>query len=93
VIPTLSHDAEFFPGLPKSWGLSFMINDEDAPTGRAAGSLAWCGLANLYFWIDRRSGIGGFWATQIVPLIDPTSFDGYLDFETAAYAALERAAG
>ncbi len=38
--------------MPKTWGLSFMINDEHAPTGRTAGSLAWAGLANTYFWID-----------------------------------------
>ena len=40
VIPSLSNDAEFFPGMSKSWALTFMINEEDAPTGRPAGSLA-----------------------------------------------------
>ena len=74
--------------MPKSWALTFMINDEDAPTGRPAGSLAWAGLANLYYWIDRRTGIGGFWATQIFPFADATSVGGYLDFETATYRAL-----
>jgi methyl acetate hydrolase len=88
VIPTLSHYAEFFPGMPKSWALSFMINDEEAPTGRPAGSLAWAGLANSYFWIDRRNGIGGYWATQILPFADPASVGGYLDFETAVYDGL-----
>jgi len=86
VNPALTNDAEFFPGMPKSWALSFMINDEDAPTGRPAGSLAWAGLANLFYWIDRRSGIGGFWATQIFPFADPASVGAYLEFETAAYA-------
>jgi methyl acetate hydrolase len=84
-IPKLTNDAEFFPGMPKSWGLTFMINDEDAPTGRPAGSLAWAGLANLYYWIDRKNGIGGFWATQIFPFVDPVSVAGYLNFETAVY--------
>ena len=88
VIPTLSNYAEFFPGMPKSWALTFMINDEDAPTGRPAGSLAWAGLANLYYWIDRRNGVGGFWATQIFPFADATSVVGYLDFETAIYSNL-----
>ena len=88
VIPSLSNDAEFFPGMPKSWGLTFMINDEDAPTGRPAGSLAWAGLANLYYWIDRRNGVGGFWATQILPFADPSSVGGYLDFESALYASI-----
>ncbi len=85
VIPFLSNYAEFFPGMPKSWALTFMINDEDAPTGRPAGALAWAGLANLYYWIDRKNGVGGFWATQIFPFADPTSVVGYLDFETAIY--------
>ena len=87
VIPTLSNDAEFFPGLKKSWCLTFMVNDEQAPTGRPAGAIGWAGLANLFFWIDRKNGFGGYWATQILPFGDPTSFVGYLDFETAAYAA------
>jgi methyl acetate hydrolase len=85
VIPSLSNYAEFFPGMPKSWALTFMINDEDAPTGRPRGSLAWAGLANLYFWIDRRNGIGGYWATQLLPFADPTSVGGYLDFEKTVY--------
>src|SRR3954447_24956278 len=44
-----------------------MINDEPAPTGRPAGALGWAGLPNLFYWIDRQNGIGGFWATQVSP--------------------------
>src|SRR5207245_9147782 len=85
IIPSLSHDAEFFPGMSKSWALTFMVNDVDAPTGRPAGALGWAGLANLFYWIDRQNGLGGFWATQILPFGDPTSFVGYMDLETTAY--------
>jgi methyl acetate hydrolase len=92
VIPSLSNYAEFFPGMPKSWALTFMINDEDAPTGRPAGSLGWAGLPNLFYWIDRKNGIGGFWATQVFPFADPTSVGGYLDFETAVYGSMSRMA-
>jgi methyl acetate hydrolase len=88
VIPALSNYAEFFPGMPKSWALTFMINDEDAPTGRPAGSLCLAGLPNLFYWIDRKNGIGGFWATQIFPFADPTSVGGYMDFERAVYGNL-----
>ena len=77
--------AEFFPGMPKTWALTFMINEEEAPTGRPAGALAWAGLANLYYWIDRANGIGGYWATQIFPFVDPTSVAGYLAMESATY--------
>ncbi|NWL77323.1 1,4-butanediol diacrylate esterase [Pseudomonas taiwanensis] len=90
VIPNLSKTAEFFPGMPKSWALSFMVNEQDAPTGRPAGSLAWAGLANLFYWIDRKNGIGGFWATQILPFVDPVSTNSYLEFETTAYRYLTR---
>lgn len=87
VIPSLSNDAEFFPGLPKSWSFSFMVNDEPAPTGRPAGALGWAGLANLFYWIDRQNGHGGFWATQILPFADAASFTGYMQMETAVYDA------
>jgi len=91
VIPSLSNDAEFFPGLSKSWSFSFMVNDDEAPTGRPAGAIGWAGLANLFYWIDRRNGHGGFWATQILPFGDPASFGAYVEFESAFYAHLNRA--
>jgi methyl acetate hydrolase len=71
--------------MPKSWALTFLTNDEDAPTGRPAGSLAWAGLANQYYWIDRQNGVGGFWTSPVFPFADPTCLDGYLEFETAVY--------
>jgi methyl acetate hydrolase len=88
VIPSLSNDAEFFPGLKKSWSYTFMINEEEAPTGRPAGAIGWAGLANLFYWIDRKNGIGGFWATQILPFADAPSFIGYMNFETAVYQSM-----
>jgi methyl acetate hydrolase len=66
-----------------------MVNDEDAPTGRPAGALGWAGLPNLFYWIDRKNGFGGYWATQILPFGDPISFGAYMDFETAAYGTRE----
>ena len=83
--PALSHDAEFFPGEPKSWGLTFQINETSCHTGRPAGTLMWAGLSNCYFWIDRTNGIAGAYMTQILPFADPASLGLYLDFETAIY--------
>ena len=37
--PSLTNPGEFFPGLPKSWGYTFQINEEQTPSGRPAGSL------------------------------------------------------
>jgi methyl acetate hydrolase len=89
VIPSLSNDAEFFPGLPKNWCYTFMVNEEEAPTGRPAGAIGWAGLANCFYWIDRENKVGGYWATQILPFGDPVSFTGYMDFETAVYDTLK----
>ena len=88
VIADYSNDAEFFPGIEKSWGLSFMINEADAPTGRPAGSLGWAGLANSYFWFDLNNGIGGVYASQLIPFADKKSLPLSLAFETAVYRNL-----
>ena len=85
--PPLSNDAEFFPGIEKQWGLSFMINNTEAPTGRSPGSLAWAGLANTYFWIDQKKGLGGVYATQVLPFADARALPLYYAFETAACAS------
>jgi len=87
-MPALTNDAEFFPGMPKDWGLSFMINEEPAPTGRSAGSLAWAGLANTYFWIDQRKGVGGVYLTQVLPFADQKSLPLFYAFEKAVYQSM-----
>ena len=92
-MPQLTNDAEFFPGQPKSWGMSFQINDDPVPTGRPAGGLMWAGLANSYFWIDRATGLGGTYLTQILPFADPGSLALFTEFETAVYATRWPCAG
>jgi methyl acetate hydrolase len=85
--PPFSNDAEFFPGMDKRWGLSFMINNEKAPTGRSPGSLAWAGLANTYYWIDQSKGVGGVYATQVLPFADVKALPLFYAFEKAVYDA------
>jgi len=87
-IPALSHDVELFPGMPKRWGLSFLINTQPVPGGRSAGSLAWAGLANTYFWIDRTRRVSGVFLSQVLPFYDPTTIDLLVKFETEVYRAL-----
>ncbi|HUH83080.1 MAG TPA: serine hydrolase domain-containing protein [Stellaceae bacterium] len=87
-IPAYSHDAEFFPGMVKKWGLGFMINTERVPGGRSAGSLAWAGLGNTYFWIDPAKRIAGVILMQLVPFADAKALDVFAKFENAVYASL-----
>ncbi len=88
-IPSLTNEGEFFPGVPKGWAYTFMVNREQTPSGRPVGSLMWAGLANLFFWIDRKTNIGGYWASQILPFQDIASYPGFVDFETAVYRNLK----
>ena len=90
--PRMSNAVELFPGMSKKWGLSFLINTEDAPTGRSAGSLAWAGINNTYYWLDPAKRVAGVLMSQILPFGDPTVL-GLLDrFETATYRAVQPAA-
>lgn len=86
--PAMSRDAEFFAGVPKTWGLTFMINEQTAPTGRSAGSLAWAGLANTYFWIDPRKDIAGVVMMQVLPFVDEKALALFTAYEKAAYSML-----
>ena len=87
-LPASSNDAEFFPGMGKRWSLAFMVNEEDAPGGgRSAGSLAWAGLANTYYWIDPKRDVAGVIVTQILPFADPKALGLLEAFERAVYAA------
>jgi len=87
-IPPLSNDVELFPGMSKKWGLSFLINTETAPTGRSANSLAWAGLANTYFWIDRAKRVCGVFLSQLFPFYDGIAIDLFGKFETAVYRGI-----
>lgn len=84
--PALSRSGEFLPGIDKGWAHTFMTNRQPAPSGRPAGALMWSGLANLYFWIDRHNGLGGFWAAQLLPFQDAVAYPAFVDFEAAVYA-------
>jgi methyl acetate hydrolase len=87
-IPDLSNDAEFFPGMVKKWGLGFMVSTEPVPGGRSAGSLAWAGLGNTYFWIDLDKSIAGVILMQLLPFADPKALALLDQFEKAVYASL-----
>lgn len=61
---------ELLPGPRKGWGIGLMLNLEDTPGKRKKMSGAWAGLANIYFWIDRESGVAGVTGTCVLPFMD-----------------------
>ena len=82
----ISNDFDFLPDSVDKFGLGFLINTDPVPGGRAAGSLAWAGLYNSYYWIDTENNICGVLITQILPFFDADVLALLNEFETAIYA-------
>ena len=62
-----------------------MITTEDVPDGRRAGSLAWAGLGNTYFWLDPTEKIAAVFLTQILPFADEDVLDVFAQLEDGVY--------
>jgi CubicO group peptidase (beta-lactamase class C family) len=88
-VPALSNDLDLYPDMPKKWGLGFLINTVRSPEGRSAGSLAWAGIANGYYWIDPARDVAGVIQMQLVPFADPDCLDVFAAFERSIYATLD----
>lgn len=69
-IPQASNTGSFLPGVKKGWSLGGLINLDPAPNGRSAGSMAWAGLGNCYFWVDPQGGKLGYVVSAILPFFD-----------------------
>ncbi|KZP16688.1 beta-lactamase/transpeptidase-like protein [Athelia psychrophila] len=72
-------------GTDLTWGLGGKYSLEDMDGRRKKGSLSWCGLPNLFWWIDQEAGIAGFYASQVVPTGDRKSTDLFAEFEKDVY--------
>jgi CubicO group peptidase (beta-lactamase class C family) len=84
----LSNDFDFFPDSVDRFGLGFLLNGDPVPGGRAVGSLAWAGLYNCYYWIDREKGVAAVLLTQILPFADEKVLELFDKFERAVYSDL-----
>jgi methyl acetate hydrolase len=89
--PPYTNDVDLYPGMVKKWGLSFLINTAKTPEGRSAGSLAWAGLANTYFWIDPARDVTGVILMQVLPFADGKCLEAFAGFERGVYAGLDAA--
>jgi methyl acetate hydrolase len=88
-----TNDVDLHPDIVKKWGLSFLINTAKTPEGRSAGSLAWAGLANTYFWIDPARNVAGVILMQLLPFADAKCLDAFAGFERGIYAGLDAGSG
>jgi methyl acetate hydrolase len=90
---TLSNDVDLYPDMDKKWGLSFLFNTAKTPEGRSAGSLAWAGLANTYYWIDPTRDVTGVILMQLLPFGDGKCLEAFGGFEHGIYAGLDAGSG
>ena len=86
--PSIIAPNEWFPGIEKKWGYSFMINSEDVPMRRTKGSCAWSGIMNTFFWFDQQKDIGGTIMMQIAPCYHEKPKQVLKRFEEAIYKSI-----
>jgi methyl acetate hydrolase len=87
-MPELSNDVDLFPGVRCGHGLASVINVQQGPNGRSAGTLTWAGLFNSYYWIDPQKHVTGVILTQILPFADDRAVRLYGEFERGVYDAM-----
>ncbi len=79
----------FRPGPGWKWGYGLLLNTDDIPGMRRAGTGSWAGLFNTHFFIDRTTGICASLYTNSLPFItEHEAWKLYVDFERALYASL-----
>jgi CubicO group peptidase (beta-lactamase class C family) len=86
--PNRSSDVDIQPGATEKWGLGFLINTTAYAGGRSAGSLAWAGLFNTFYWIDPKRSMCAVLMMQFLPFVDKEAVGLLGDFERAAYSGL-----
>jgi CubicO group peptidase (beta-lactamase class C family) len=85
---TTSADVDIQPGQPQRWTFGFLTNLVGYPGGRSAGSLAWGGIFNTFYWIDPKKNRCGVLMMQFLPFVDKEAIGLLDDFEKAAYKNL-----
>jgi len=86
VMPQISNEVDFHPGITHKFGFGFLINPVAYEGRRAAGSLSWAGVANTYFWIDPERKLCAVLMMQIMPFFDKNAVTVLRDFERTVYA-------
>lgn len=91
LVPALSLSGDVIqhldlPDEERGWSCGLLVTKRDAPGYRSAGSGAWAGLSNLYYWIDRKGGRAGIIGSSLIPFADPDVLGAFEKVEKFAYA-------
>jgi CubicO group peptidase (beta-lactamase class C family) len=79
------HDITFHPGYTDGFTLGSLVNGTAYPGGRSAGSLAWAGGWNSFYWIDPPQKLCAVLMMQFQPFYDPAATEVLNEFEKAVY--------
>ena len=82
-----SSDVDIQPGFTEKWTLGFLRNTTPYSGGRSAGSLAWAGILNTFYWIDPKRSMCGVLMMQYLPFVDKEAVGLLGDFEKAVYSS------
>lgn len=85
VVPALTADAEFYPGVPKTHSFGFVRVEEDVPGRCAAGTQIWAGVLNTHYWFDPARDLAAVIMTQSLPFVEPRFMNVYERYERAVY--------
>ena len=86
-MPNVSNDVDLHPGERDSYTFGFLYNGKPHAGGRSAGSLAWAGFYNTYYWIDPKRKLCATLMMQFLPFVDKEAVALLGEFERAIYAA------
>lgn len=84
--PNMSADVDFHQGSDDRFTFGFLMNPQPYAKGRSAGSLAWAGIYNTFYWIDPKRSLCATIMMQFLPFCDPTAMSLLREFEQAVYA-------
>jgi len=85
---SVSAPVNMHPGAVDKYTFGFLMNPAAYAGGRSAGSLAWAGIDNTFYWIDPHRKLTAVIMMQFLPFVDPAAVAMLGDFEKAVYANL-----
>ena len=84
LLPQFVADQARLPGGGDKFGLGFAVNSKAGGT-RGANTMAWAGVFNTFFWIDREKQIGAVLFFHMLPFLDPAAKQVLEDFDRGVY--------
>jgi CubicO group peptidase (beta-lactamase class C family) len=84
--PPISDNVDFHKGADDRYSFGFLLNESAYQGGRSAGSLAWAGIFNTFYWIDPKRNLAGVAMMHFLPFVDKEAVAVLTDFERAVYA-------